>query len=213
MKQENYSYNAGGTVAGATSVTLKIVKKDQNDLSNLLSGAAFEVVSCTRQENGTIVENENPKWSGTTNEQGQLIFGTGATGGSVMHYNTIYKVTETTAPDGYVADSEPIYIMVPRIVDDASDYPDYVKKCMQMTNPKINIQYQSTYELTVFNHKGEITVKKKFKDPGGKDVSPVSGTYKFGLYETADGTTEPLQTITITYSAAEKDPKTANFTN
>lgn len=213
VKQENYSYNAGGTVAGATSVTLKIVKKDQNDLSNLLSGAAFEVVSCTRQENGTIVENENPKWSGTTNEQGQLIFGTGATGGSVMHYNTIYKVTETTAPDGYVADSEPIYIMVPRIVDDASDYPDYVKKCMQMTNPKINIQYQSTYELTVFNHKGEITVKKKFKDPGGKDVSPVSGTYKFGLYETADGTTEPLQTITITYSAAEKDPKTANFTN
>ena len=33
-----------------------------------------------------------------------------------------------------------------------------------------------------------LTVAKKFKDPGGHDASPVSGTYKFGLYENADGT-------------------------
>ncbi len=92
---------------------------------------------------------------------------------------------------------------------------------------RIHKQYKSTYELTVLNHKGEITVEKKFKDPGGHDASPVSGTYKFGLYENADGTntntnpdgttsgttTTPLQTITITYQAGEKGSRTAKFTN
>lgn len=70
-------------------------------------------------------------------------------------------------------------------------------------------------------------MEKKFKNAGGHNSSPVSGTYKFGLYEKADGTnttnstnpegttsiTAPLQTITITYNAAEKDSKTAKFTN
>lgn len=54
----------------------------------------------------------------------------------------------------------------------------------------------------------------------------MSGTYTFGLYENANGTnttnsdgttsgttTEPLQTITITYNAAETGSKTAKFTN
>ena len=80
--------------------------------------------------------------------------------------------------------------------------------------------------MTVLNHKGEITVEKKFKDPGGNDANPVSGTYTFGLYENADGTnttnpggtssgttTAPLQKITITYSAAETGFRTAKFTN
>ena len=122
--------------------------------------------------------------------------------------------------------------MVPRIVDGESDYPVNVKQWMELKDSKtgkalINIQYQSTYELTVLNHKGEITVEKKFTDAGGHNSSPVSGTYTFGLYENADGTnttnstnpagttsiTAPLQTITITYNAAEKDSKTAKFTN
>ena len=59
-------------------------------------------------------------------------------------------------------------------------------------------------------------MEKKFKDPGGHDASPVSGTYKFGLYENADETTlttTPLQTVTITYNAAETGSRTAKFTN
>ena len=104
----------------------------------------------------------------------------------------------------------------------SQDYSEDVKACIQ--DSRIHKQYKSTYELTVLNHKGEITVAKKFKDPGGHDASPVSGTYKFGLYENADGTnttnsdgttstTAPLQTITITYNAAETGSRTAKFTN
>lgn len=212
VEQGNYSYAAGGTVTTGNNIKLKIVKKDQNNLSATLKGAEFKMVPCT-VENGQIKDNTDKIWTGATNDKGEILFGKGSALNHVMEYNTIYKVTEETAPSGYVADSEPIYIMVPRIEDGQSDYSEYVKNCMQMKNPKINIQYQSTYELTVLNHKGEITVEKKFKGPGGQNANPVSGTYKFGLYEDVDGTTAPLQTVTITYNAAETGSRTAKFTN
>ena len=221
VEEKNYSYAAGGTVGAGNNIKLKIIKKDQNNLSVTLQGAKFEIVSCTRNNDGTFKENTE-KWTGTTDENGVISFGEGSSADHVMDYNTIYKVTETEAPAGYVVNSEPIYIMVPRKEKDAKDYSDYVNTCIQ--DSRIHKQYKWTYELTVYNHKGEITVEKKFKNAGGRDSSPVSGTYKFGLYENADGTnttnpggttstTAPLQTITITYNAAETGSKTAKFTN
>ena len=216
VKVENYSYAAGGTVSAGANITLNIIKKDQNNLSSLLSGAEFEIIECKRESNGTITDQSGKKWTGTTNVNGVISFGAGSSADPAMDYNTIYKVTETKAPDGYVKNSEPIYIMVPGKEENSQDYSDYVKACIQ--DSKIHKQYKSTYELTVLNHKGEITVEKKFKDPGGHKASPVSGTYKFGLYENADGTTPdttttPLQTITITYQAGEKTSKTEKFVN
>ena len=214
VEEENYSYAAGGTVGAGNNIKLKIIKKDENNLSSSLQGAVFKMVPCN-VENGQIkVDTVTAKeWTGTTDPKGEILFGEGSASNQVMDYNTVYKVTETTAPSGYVTDSKPIYIMVPRIETGQSDYSEYVKNCMQMKNPKINIQYQSTYELTVLNHKGEITVEKKFKNAGGRESSPVSGMYKFGLYENPEGTTTPLQTITITYLAGAITPKTEKFVN
>ena len=118
-----------------------------------------------------------------------------------MDYNTLYQVMEVTAPNGYVKDDTPHYIMVPKKEDGAADYSDYVKSCI--ADPKINIQYQPIYELTISNHKGEITVEKKFKNPGGHDSNPVSGTYWVGLYGDENATGTPIQKIPITYSAGE----------
>lgn len=233
VEENSYSYAAGGTVTTGNNIKLKIVKKDQNNLSATLQGAVFKMVPCTVKNGQIEVDTVNAKeWTGTTDSKGEILFGKGSDLNHAMEYNTIYKVTEETAPTGYVEDSKPIYIMVPRIANGQSDYPDNVKEWMEMKdtetqNPLIHIQYQSTYELTVLNHKGEITVEKKFKDAGGHNSSPVSGTYTFGLYENADGTnttnstnqdgttstTTPLQTITITYNAAETGSKTAKFTN
>lgn len=225
VKEENYSYAAGGTVSAGDNITLKIIKKDQNNLSFLLKGAEFKIIECKRESDGTITDVSGKEWNGTTNDTGEISFGSGSSTDSAMNYNTIYKVTETKAPSGYAVNSEPIYIMVPRKEENAADYSDYVNACI--SDSKIHKNYKSTYELTVYNHKGEITVVKKFKDVGGRDSSPVSGTYTFGLYENADGTnttnstnqdgttstTTPLQTITITYNAAETGSKTAKFTN
>lgn len=80
------------------------------------------------------------------------------------------------------------------------------------------MQYQETYVLTVLNHKGEITVEKKFKNSANHDMNPVTGKYHFGLYENEDGTNEdgtrdPLQTIFIQYDEGSIDPKSNKFIN
>jgi len=128
-----------------------------------------------------------------------------------MQYNTIYKVTETKAPTGYVNSNQELYIMVPRVESGKTDYSDYVKKCIQ--DDRIKVQYQETYVLTVLNHKGEITVEKKFKNPGNYDMNPVTGTYHFGLYENKDGTGAPLQTIFIQYDEGSIKAKSNKFIN
>lgn len=223
VEEKNYSYAAGGTVGAGNNIKLKIIKKDENNLAATLQGAEFEIVSCTRANNGTFTE-DTEKWTGMTDVNGVIFFGEGTSEDHVMDYNTIYKVTEKKAPDGYVVNSDPIYIMVPRKEETTKDYSEYVKTCID--DSKIHKQYKLLYELTVLNHKGEITVEKKFTDAGGKVSSPVSGKYTFGLYENAAGTnttnsdgttsgttTEPLQTITIAYQAGEKKPKTEKFIN
>ena len=80
-----------------------------------------------------------------------------------------------------------------------------------MEDSRISIQYQQIYELTISNHKGEITVEKKFKNPGGHDSNPVSGTYRFGLYGNQEATGAQIQKIQITYSAGETDTKKNKF--
>ena len=218
VEKKDYSYTAGGTVSSGSTITLKIIKKDQNNLSASLAGAEFEVVECTRDSASGQISGvaSGGKWTGTTGDDGTLELGIGANGDPVMKYNTIYKVTETKAPNGYVLDQEPIYIMVPKIIDGESDYSADVKACISDSN--IKKQYKSTYELQVTNHKGEITVEKKFANPGGYVSNPVSGTYKFGLYENADGTNTdgsitPLQKISITYDAGDTTSKSSKFVN
>lgn len=217
VDQKNYSYTAGGTVESGKNIRLKIIKKDQNNLSLGLQGAVFQLKKCTRNDDGTITVDEEKRWENKiTDLNGETQFGEGTKTDQVMDYNTLYQVTEVTAPSGYVKDDTPHYIMVPKKEDGEADYSDYVKKCI--ADSGISIQYQPIYELTISNHKGEITVEKKFKNPGGYDSNPVSGTYKFGLYENEDGTNNagsktPLQTIFITYDAGEKTTKSNKFVN
>lgn len=212
VEQKGYSYSAGGTVSSGNNIKLNILKKDQYDLSTSLSGAEFTMVECKRLDDGTINPINNTfNWSGTTDANGTLSFGSGSATDHVMQYNTIYKVTETKAPTGYVNSNQELYIMVPRVESGKNDYSDYVKTCIQ--DDRIKVQYQETYVLTVLNHKGEITVEKKFKNPGNYDMNPVTGTYHFGLYENKDGTEKLLQTISIQYDEGSTDTKSEKFIN
>lgn len=212
VEKKGYSYSAGGTVSSGNNIKLNILKKDQNNLSTSLSGADFTMVECVRLNDDTIESKDNTfNWSGTTDVNGTLSFGSGSATDHVMKYNTIYKVTETKAPTGYVNSNQELYIMVPRVESGKTDYSDYVKTCIQ--DDRIKVQYQETYVLTVLNHKGEITVEKKFKNPGNYDMNPVTGTYHFGLYENKDGTEKLLQTISIQYDEGSTDTKSEKFIN
>lgn len=212
VEKKEYSYSAGGTVSSGNNIKLNILKEDQYDVSTSLSGAEFTMVECKRLDDGTINPINNTfNWSGTTDANGTLSFGSGSATDHVMKYNTIYKVTETKAPKDYVKSEQELYIMVPRVESGKTDYSDYVKKCIQ--DDRIKVQYQETYVLTVYNHKGEITVEKKFKNPANHDMNPVTGKYLFGLYENKDGTEKLLQTISIQYDEGSTDTKSEKFIN
>lgn len=212
VEKKGYSYTAGGTVSSGNNIKLNILKKDQYDLSTSLSGAEFTMVECERLNDGTIKsKGDTFNWSGITDGNGTLSFGSGSATDHVMKYNTIYKVTETKAPKDYVKSEQELYIMVPRVESGKNDYSDYVKTCIQ--DKRIKVQYQETYVLTVLNHKGEITVEKKFKNSANHDMNPVTGKYHFGLYENEDGTRDPLQIIFIQYDEGSIDPKSNKFIN
>lgn len=212
VEQNEYSYAAGGTVSSGNNIKLNILKKDQYNVSTSLSGAEFTMVECELLNDGTIKSKDNTfSWSGTTDANGTLSFGSGSATDHVMEYNTIYKVTETKAPTDYVNSNQEFYIMVPRIETGETDYSTYVKACL--SDNRIKVQYQGTYVLTVYNHKGEITIEKKFKNPGNHDMNPVTGTYCFGLYENKDGTGDPLQTIWIKYNEGSTKADSNKFIN
>lgn len=203
VEEKTYSYEAGGTVSGAQNPVLKITKKDKKHLNKLLEDATFKMVEC--EMNKGNIQETNTSWQGKTDKNGNLELGTGT---KLMQYNTIYKVTEEKAPDGYVDEKYSCYIMV--VKDDGNEkYKTYKDHKDWYSNVKI--QYQSTYELTVTNHKGEITVEKKFLNVAGHDSNPVSGTYKFGLYKDKNAVDKPIQTIEITYNTGNLNTNSEKF--
>ena len=170
----------------------------------MLSGAVFEMTKYEINNDGTLKET-TIKWTGTTDTDGKLKFGAGTSEDTAMKYNMVYKIVETKAPDGYVLDSTPKLILVPKIEDGKTDYSNGVKICIE--NDSILKQYQEIFKLEVLNHKGEITVEKIFKNAGGYGTRPISGTYWFGLYDSSDN---QLQKISITYEPSDTTTSKTN---
>ncbi len=170
-----------------------------------MPGATFTLVEGTYADGSFTATENGLSLTGTIGEDGTLTFG--KENGQTMKYNTVYCLTETAAPEGYVMDAAPHYFAVAKQQEDGSDptFPDGV-----------TIWYQSVdYTYQAYNHKGEATVAKAFLDAGGNNLAKIDGAYRFGIYAEANPTGNPLQTVTITYANSTVTPEggTAKFTN
>ena len=205
VEVKEFSYSTGGTVGADTSPSVTVKKLDQYNTSQTLSGATFTLVEGTYADGSfTATENGLPL-TGTTGEDGTLTFGKES--GQTMKYNTVYCLTETAAPEGYVMDAAPHYFAVVKQQEDGS-YPTFPNG--------VTVWYQSAdYTYQAYNHKGEATVAKAFLDAGGNHLAKIDGAYRFGIYTEANPTGDPLQTVTITYVNSTVTPEsgTAKFTN
>ena len=137
-----------------------------------------------------------------------------------MDFNTIYEVKETKPVDGYILDDTPYYIMRVKKEDSGNDYSDdvkeYIKIAYQNSKDKHYIvAYDKDYFLVkIYNAQQGITVKKAFTNNAAEtEHNPVSGTYRFGLYDTADGTGDRLDYIEIKYDSSDTGVKSAKFKN
>ena len=202
---KDFHYSTGGTAGADTSPSVTVKKLDQYNTSQTLSGATFTLVEVT-YANGSFTATKNGlPITGTTGEDGTLTFGKES--GQTMSYNTVYCLTETVAPEGYVRDAVPHYFAVAK--------PQADGKCPTFPNG-VTVWYLSAdYTYQAYNHKGEATVAKEFLDAGGKPLEKIDGAYRFGIYTEEDPTGDPLQKVTITYANSTVTPesRTAKFTN
>ena len=205
VEVEDFHYSTGGTAGADTSPSVTVKKLDQYNTSQTLSGATFTLVEGT-YANGTFTPTTGGlSLTGTTGEDGTLTFG--KENGQTMRYNTVYCLTETVAPKGYVLDATPHYFAVAKQQEDG--------KCPTFPNG-VTVWYQNAdYTYQAYNHKGEATVAKAFLDAGGNHLAKIDGAYRFGIYAEANPTGDPLQTVTITYANSTVTPesRTAKFTN
>ena len=196
---DDYAYAAGGTAVGSSTPTVEIIKYDSGSVTTRLPGAEFEMAEGT-MDNGTFTPTEGKTWTGTTDANGVLAFGADP----LMAYNTVYRIVETKAPDGYVLDAAPHYFLVAKANADGS-YPEYPDG--------VDVWYESdTYEFRMGNGRGEASVTKCFAGLEG-EASPVSGTYRFGIYDTPKPVGDPMQTVSISFADGDSGSKTAKFTN
>lgn len=205
VEDKEFSYSTGGTVGADTSPSVTVKKLDQYNTSQTLSGATFTLVEGTYADGTFTPTADGLSLTGTTGEDGTLTFGKES--GQTMKYNTVYCLTETAAPVGYVLDAVPHYFAVAKQQKDGS-YPTFPNG--------VTVWYQSAdYTYQAYNHKGEATVTKAFLDAGGNHLAKIDGAYRFGIYAEANPTGNPLQTVTITYANNTVTPEsgTAKFTN
>ena len=205
VEVKEFHYSSGGTAGADTSPSVTVKKLDQYNTSQTLSGATFTLVEGTYADGTFTPTTDGLSRTGTTGEDGTLTFG--KTSEQTMSYNTVYCLTETVAPEGYVLDAVPHYFAVAKQQEDG--------KCPTFPNG-VTVWYQSAdYTYQAYNHKGEATVAKAFLDAGGNHLEKIDGAYRFGIYAEANPTGNPLQTVTITYANSTVTPEsgTAKFTN
>lgn len=214
IKQFSYDLNASGTTETETHPQLKIIKYD--DTLKRLSGAEFEIHECKLENNEIKHTSKNPI-TVTSGADGTVTIPTDK---FPMDFNTIYEVKETKPVDGYILDDTPYYIMRVKKEDSGNDYSDYVKEYIKIAyqNSKDKhyiVAYDKDYFLVkIYNAQQGITVKKAFTNNAAEtEHNPVSGTYRFGLYDTADGTGDRLDYIEIKYDSSDTGVKSAKFKN
>lgn len=129
--QQSYSYNVSGTIGASSVVNFKLTKQDENDMDKVLSGATFKIEKCTFDEYGKM----------TTSEISTPTTGNDGTIAQNLQYDTLYRITETKAPDGYVLDDEPIYIL--DVKKGNESYVDTVKQYLKNINLEVSYQEEN----------------------------------------------------------------------
>ena len=99
----------GSAVGSGGGIT--VTKVDASDITKKLPGAEFtlyEVDMDKAMQSGVDGAMTEPPQKATTNSNGEAAFGSE---GNKMKAYTLYCLKETTAPEGYTAISEPVWIM------------------------------------------------------------------------------------------------------
>lgn len=202
-----FSYKVGALVGASTNPELTIVKVDQYNASEKLSGATFTLTEMVLEDGQLVEKSEGLKLEGTTNADGTIVFGKDE---YKLQCNVPYCLVETKAPSGYVRDDTPHYVVFAKAENEI--YPE-ILEAYKKAGAHVHYSGDFRYTYTAYNHKGEIVVEKKFQNADGSPLEKIDGTYTFGLYE--KGSDKLLQKATVRWANGVIYPSDgkAHFTN
>lgn len=175
-KKEDSSTKVEANTSGETHTNkVTVVKHDTAQYSTLLSGASFE-----------LDKYENDTWTkvgdATTGSDGKASI-------NPVSFNTLYKLGETQAPDGYVLDEGPTYFIVATTgtseADAKKDLPDSITGDDKYSKDAVKVYYAKNssndyinIEIDRYNSKdttkvnpGELRVNKVWVDSKGQTVT------------------------------------------
>lgn len=188
--------SAGGGSVGAKDGELTLYKVDKNSENKVLQGAAFELTAYDKRSGSW---NTEQKVTASTDQNGEITFvpkeGRNDTSKVYVSADTLYKLVETQAPNGYVLDAKPLYFIWMK--DDASEQKKqeaaYItatgkKKETDKVDPDVtsykDVTYFQTgrsYERKFTNAPMQLELEKVWADEDGKITAPPDGVTEIQL--------------------------------
>lgn len=184
--KETIKSSAGGGSVGAIDGELTLYKVDKNSENKVLQGAEFELTAYDKQSGSW---NTEQKVTARTDEKGEITFvpkeGTNDTSKVYVRVDTLYKLVETKAPNGYVLDAKPLYFIW--MQNDASEKANQKEAYKTATGKRKeteavdenvtsykNVTYFQTahsYERKFTNAPKQLEFEKVWADENGKIMS------------------------------------------
>lgn len=184
--KETIKSSAGGGSVGSKDGELTLYKVDKNSENKVLQGAEFALTAYDK-ESGSW--NTAQKVTAITDENGEITFVPKAEMNEAskvyVSVDTLYKLVETEAPNGYVLDAKPLYFIWMK--DDASvqkkQEEAYIKatgkgKETDAADPDVanykDVTYFQTghsYERKFTNAPKQLELQKVWADEDGKIMS------------------------------------------
>lgn len=173
--KSGYQYHyaeGGGTASQKNTNTLQLLKVERNKYNNTLPGATFKLSK--RDGSGwSAVKNDC-----TTDTNGQILFryAESVDAGVVqVERGVLYKLEETTAPNGYIGDSTPHYFLMldaNQTKDDAA-ITNVVQNSGVAESQITFVAANQTKQMYVENTAKQITIRKVWQDANGREEKNV----------------------------------------
>lgn len=171
VKKELQAVSSG---ANAGNNALTVYKVDSLNESLKLQGAVFKLEAYKNSEWQTIQPDI------TTDDNGKFVLSVGTTEENKLQQNVLYKLTEQTAPAGYLKDDTAHYFIWKTSGETDENAWNAAVGTAGLSEVKQNAvhfyAYGTAQELLVSNERGQLTINKRWQNSDGETTPPPEDT-------------------------------------